>query len=292
MADKTRNLLCRLILLIILIGFAFFSETGYALAYGLTEEEIYVLMSEHFMEREEEFRIETEYNDSVKSIVDRINSMEDAEFYSVFFNMAQAVDDTATTDDSDYLYGNINDVYCDYVDGGISFYDIKYFEGKNQTKKVNTAIKKTAKEIMAKKKSVYGRIKLSHDYIIDNVKYDSRKNCLYSAYGGLYKGKTVCNGYALILYKLLNEMDIPCKFVTGYVNGNSKKLHAWNLVKIKNKWYHIDCTWDDEDDGVYYRDYFLKSGKKMSYDHTMDYFYMTEEFMGMYPVAKKDYKKL
>ena len=21
--------------------------------------------------------------------------------------------------------------------------------------------------------------------------------------------------------------------------------HAWNMVKIKNKWYHIDCTYDD-----------------------------------------------
>lgn len=281
----------KIILFACLTVFSLFFKTDMVLASGLTEEEIYIQMSEHLMEREEEFWIPTDYNDSVKSIVDRINSDKIDKFYSVFFDMAQAVDNPDTTDDSDYLYGIIDDVYCEYIKGGISFYDIEYYEGKKQTKKVNTAIKKKAKEIMAEKNSVYGRIKLSHDFIIDTIKYDHRNNCSYSAYGGLYKGRTVCNGYALILYKLLNEMDIPCKFVTGYVDGSPKKLHAWNIVKIKNKWYHIDCTWDDGDDGRHYKDYFLKSSKKMSYDHTMDYFYMTDEFMEMYPIAGKDYVK-
>lgn len=291
MEERSKKMLRRLVLFTLFIVFVFCPKTVSALAAELSEEEIYSRMSEHFLKREEEFRIETEYNDTVKSILKRINSIKADKFYSVFFDMAQVSDDPDTTDDADYLYGLIDDVYCEYVSGELCFYDVRYYEGLKQTKKVNISIKKLAKEIKAKKKSVYGRIKLSHDYIIDTIKYDHRKNCSYSAYGGLYKGRTVCNGYALILYKLLNEMDIPCKFVTGYVNGNPDSLHAWNIVKIKNKWYHIDCTWDDDDDGIYYRDYFLKSEKSMKADHTMDYFYMTEEFMEAYPIAVKDFKR-
>lgn len=260
------------------------------LAAELTEEEIYQEMSCHFMLRDTEFKIETEYNEAARSIDDRLNSEEDDEFYSVLFDMAQAVDDPLTTDDSDYLFGLIGGLYCEYREGSLCFSEVEYFETLNQTAKVNVSIQKLAKKIEKKRKGVYGRVKLAHDMVIDMVTYDSRKNFSSSAYGGLYKGRTVCNGYALITYKLLNEMGIPCKFVTGYTK-DKESLHAWNMVKIKNKWYNLDVTFDDGDDGKHYRDYFLKTDKSIKKDHTKDYFYRTEEFKEAYVMAGKDYSK-
>lgn len=276
---------------IFFLGFFILSRPVCILAESLTKEEIYRQMSDHFLKRETVFRVETEYNESAAYVESQLNSDRDDVYYSILFDMAETVDDEDTTDDSDYLYGLLGSVYCEYWNGSLLFYDVEYYESLKETKKVNAYIKKMAAEIEKEKKSVYGRIKLSHDRIISMIKYDTKKNCLYSAYGGLYKGRTVCNGYALIMYKLLNEMGIPCKFVTGYTDGCIGNLHAWNIVKIKNKWYNVDVTWDDGDDGIPYRDYFLKSDKSMSADHTKDFFYLTKEFKEKYPMSKKDYRQ-
>lgn len=41
---------------------------------------------------------------------------------------------------------------------------------------------------------------------------------------------------------MLLEVGIENKIIEG-VAGSS--LHAWNLVKLDGKWYHLDTTWDD-----------------------------------------------
>ena len=41
---------------------------------------------------------------------------------------------------------------------------------------------------------------------------------------------------------MLNESGIETKIVLGKGNGED---HAWNLVKLHDIWYHLDCTWDD-----------------------------------------------
>ena len=58
------------------------------------------------------------------------------------------------------------------------------------------------------------------------------------------------------------------------VTGGS---HAWNIVKIKNKWYHVDCTYDDPivngsfNNRNVFLDFFLKTDKEMKITHIWDY---------------------
>lgn len=62
----------------------------------------------------------------------------------------------------------------------------------------------------------------------------------YDMYGTLVKHSAVCQGYAETMFYLLKKAGIPCSIASS-VNIN----HAWNVVKIHGRWYHMDVTWDD-----------------------------------------------
>ena len=123
-------------------------------------------------------------------------------------------------------------------------------------------------------------MKTIHDYIVDRLEYDTDLEN-FSAYDGLFNNSTVCNGYALLYYKMLTEAGIPCKVITGLAETDGvQTLHAWNIVKLKNKWYFVDPTWDDPIGGtrIYY-DYFLKGSNTFN-----------KEILEEYPISEKNYK--
>lgn len=110
---------------------------------------------------------------------------------------------------------------------------------------------KSAKRTITKiaKGSNLEKIKIVHDYLVDNLDYDSsfsNKN-IYNVYGGLVNNITVCEGYAKSFKTIMDDLDIPCVVVCG-IAQNSKgdvENHAWNYVELNGKWYAIDVTWDD-----------------------------------------------
>ena len=65
---------------------------------------------------------------------------------------------------------------------------------------------------------------------------------------GLYTIKTVCGGYAIILKELCDQVGIECMYVEGYYGSRKPNIrqvnHAWNIVKINDKYYPIDITQD------------------------------------------------
>jgi uncharacterized protein YjdB len=91
----------------------------------------------------------------------------------------------------------------------------------------------------------------AHEYISYNVDYDtatynnnvssSANPDPFNAYGALVNKLAVCQGYGYAFLYLMNQLGIECKYVSGTGNGGS---HGWNIVKINNKWYHVDTTWD------------------------------------------------
>ena len=48
-----------------------------------------------------------------------------------------------------------------------------------------------------------------------------------------------CAGISSAFYVLCKKNHVPVRYVIGF-NGDT--CHAWNRVKIKGKWYWIDCT--------------------------------------------------
>lgn len=238
------------------------------------KKEIYAKVAEHLLNREKSFSVSCSYTAAVRSLIERIGGESESGFYHALYDITHAADQPGTTDDGDYLYGILWGANCYYSDGMLRFYGVKYFETKKQTKKVNQYTKKTARKLMKKTRNQYERLKLAYSFVIKRVTYDTRKKCFYSAYAGYVKRKTVCNGYALMLYKLLRKMGFSARFVSGKVfDGKKWYLHAWNKVKYHGKWYNLDACSDDEDDGLVYGDFFMVRNKKFSKTHRADAFY-------------------
>ena len=75
---------------------------------------------------------------------------------------------------------------------------------------------------------------------------------MFTAYGALIDRTCVCQGYAALLYRLLLELGVDNRVLTGTGNGGG---HAWNIVELDDVYYNVDPTWDA---GRTEYDYFLK----------------------------------
>ncbi len=158
-------------------------------------------------------------------------------------------------------------------------YFIDSFKTKEQVEKALDEIKDAKQDVLKNASgNNYEKMKYIHNWIIDNVKYDTANNKNNSnIYGCLVNKNVICEGYARTFKYLMDELDIPCLLVSGIAvddNGKSER-HAWNYVYIKNAWYAIDTTWDDPiiigsgkvDDSIKYK-YFLRGSDTMNKDHT------------------------
>lgn len=85
------------------------------------------------------------------------------------------------------------------------------------------------------------KIRVIHDYIINTTKYDKNKSeNSHLAYGALLEGLAICSGYTDAMSIFLYKLNIP-----NYKISDMDEEHIWNLVKLDDKWYHLDLTWDD-----------------------------------------------
>jgi hypothetical protein len=183
----------------------------------------------------------------------------------------------------DYLHNSINSYkwsYEGYQNNGTINFEFSFYTTKAQEDYVDSEVTAILKDIIKVSMNDHQKERAIHDYIVANVAYDTTLQ-KYSAYEGLKNGLTVCNGYAQLAYKMLNQLGIEAKIVLGTANGSG---HAWNLVKLDNIWYHLDCTWDDPVPDVKGRilyDYFNLSDEQISRDHSFE--------KSDYPVANQVY---
>lgn len=93
--------------------------------------------------------------------------------------------------------------------------------------------------------SAVEKIKIYHDYIVANSKYDSDrsdKNIIkYKsdiAYGPLFEGYAICGGYTDLMALFLEKLQIKNYRV-------SSDNHVWNGLYLNGNWLNLDLTWDD-----------------------------------------------
>lgn len=72
--------------------------------------------------------------------------------------------------------------------------------------------------------------------------YNENADINQSAYSALVNQSSVCAGYARAFQYIMQKLNIPCYFCSGYANGGN---HAWNIVCIDGEYYNVDISWDD-----------------------------------------------
>lgn len=123
---------------------------------------------------------------------------------------------------------------------------------------------KAADEIIKeaeKKETDLEKERYVHNALMKKADYATSSAMNQSAYSALVSGDTVCAGYARAFQYLMQRLNIPCYYCTGY----SGEDHAWNIINIDGAYYNVDVTWDDTDPAT--EDFFNKSDAELVGTH-------------------------
>lgn len=252
------------------------------------------------------------YGDAFSDLLSKDNGSE------VLGEYYQAAIEAFTHDNMDLFYLNVNKLYLNIETTkklGKTKYNVYiapeangnyYADGFSSQEQVASAMN----EIEMVKESIisslsgnkYKDILKIHDFLVDNIEYDTTYSSIgiYSIYGALVKKTCVCEGYAKAFKYLANAAGIESEIMQGTAINSSgdSESHAWNCVYIDNAWYQIDITWDDPiviGGGKLLRaskyKYFLKGTNTFKQDHTASYQFTEGGKIFSYPdLNAVDYK--
>ena len=171
-------------------------------------------------------------------------------------------------------------------------YDVQYYTTAEQEAELTRAVTEALSSMNLQGKSSYEKIKAIYDYICTNVTYDYANlddesyNLKFTAYAAMCNKTAVCNGYALLFYRMCKDAGLSVRLVRGIGDdGQTRGRHAWNIVKIGNSYYNVDATWDSNNNSY---QWFLKAENNFKW-HYLDEEYTTEEFKAQFPMATEDY---
>lgn len=120
-------------------------------------------------------------------------------------------------------------------------------------------IREVCSEISSHTSNKFLKAKLAHDVtalllFYDDANYWNNSIPQQDLAYVLKRRRAVCEGYANLFKALCDGLNLPCEKVHGYARGvganeqgwedPTDSNHAWNMVKIENNWYLVDCTWD------------------------------------------------
>ena len=142
---------------------------------------------------------------------------------------------------------------------------------QDHQKAMEARVKKLARQ--AEKLSEKEKELFVHDFICENVRYDKLKKAYsHEIIGPLGQGVGVCEGIAKSVKILCDALNIWCIIAVSEANPEKgiKYRHAWNVIRIDGKYYHLDATFDNslgKAGGQIRYDYVNLSDPQISKDH-------------------------
>lgn len=113
-----------------------------------------------------------------------------------------------------------------------------------------------------KGKSSREKEQLVHDYCLEHVTYGDMGGISHTALGVILHGTAVCEGVANYVKLVLDYLGVGCLVVSGKAQTSFRgdmteaharssascregaEGHAWNIVRVDGKTYHLDVTFD------------------------------------------------
>ena len=194
-------------------------------------------------------------NDEQKKVYDtiRVGIMSRQKSISFVYTDSRPIRDIVTSINYDWpelYYVNLNQ-YVLYKSGINMRIEFKYYVDKATQDIYDKKIKSIALSIlkpMEGKRMSVGAL-LIHDWLVKNVTYgecEQFPNAGHNIIGALVYSECVCEGYAKAYKYLLDLIHMRCIVVTGKKLGvsDSESGHAWNIIKWKKNFYHVDVTHD------------------------------------------------
>ncbi|WP_045433571.1 transglutaminase domain-containing protein [Metamycoplasma canadense] len=121
-----------------------------------------------------------------------------------------------------------------------------------------------------------------------NVVYKERDDLVSDqpACSSLIEKVCVCAGYAKGYKMLLDELNIPSRFITRIYY---KEYYLWNLVEIEGEWYHVDSGIELTKENIWIENAFFKRYLKSNNSYLI---YLTNfDSFGNYKVKLSVFKK-
>ncbi|MBQ3489742.1 MAG: leucine-rich repeat protein, partial [Clostridia bacterium] len=205
----------------------------------------------------------------------------------------QACEHTGNPKEGDYLKHNLYKVSLDEAVGNASdgtiytefTYTFQWLSNASMEAEIDIAVRKVLDELNLYHASNYEKIRGVYDWVTENVDYDfdnlddDTYLLKHSTYAALIQKNAVCQGYATLYYRLMLELGVDCRYISGDADG---ERHGWNIVYLDGKYYNMDATWDRDLMG-HYR-HFLCTDNNFP-QHDRDSQYTTAEFHSKYPMA-------
>ena len=162
---------------------------------------------------------------------------------------------------------------------------------KSQINKMNLELEQKSNQIVSSIKTGttddYSLLLRIYEFLQSNVCYDTQEfnNIIsngktanpfsHNAYGALLNGLAVCDGYSSALSLLLNKSGYESMSAIGELTQIPSVcvMHAWNIVRVRNRYYHMDATSDSKAysqfGGLSYN-YFALDDTEIAYNHNWD----------------------
>ena len=238
----------------------------------LTYNEYYLDYNYKYVQNMDKANVE-DYQEVLNMFYTILNSGDDS--YSFYCNYEECLNDVkelisnenivSTINNFVHPYNSFDSINIDITNSGKITVKNKKAYSDEEIEYIKTYIDSFINENITENISNYDKIKLFHDHIVNNTKYDKDNvEDSYTAYNLLTTGIAICGGYSDIMSIYLNTIGIQNYKVTS-------ENHIWNLVNLDGTWYHLDVTWDDPvaSDGNQYliHNFFLISTNEL---HNLD----------------------
>ena len=214
----------------------------------------------------------------------------------------QATAHTGVPNEGDYIRANMTGYSTAVTTGedsggvySIVTINCSFISDAAMEAEVDAAVEELLNELDLWDASNYEKVKGAYDWITENVAYDFDWDDLaentnyyqHTTHAALIAQKAVCQGYASLYYRLMLELGVDCRYISGFstdITGTER--HGWNIVYLDGKYYNCDPTWDRSLMG-HYR-HFLCTPANFA-EHERDEEYDTPEFHAQYPMAITPY---